>query len=265
MMRMENKVSIAKSNKGSVPVAKCIAKRKNGGVPIAQRKKGGSAPIAKRKKAPVGNQTDMQKSGRARLELAGKLHKREQSLDLKRWLRTKEEVWKKLTPCQRAAMSHVDSLAKSLHSKALPALQKRVLRLGFTKTDLEKSLLYIRDDAPIVVHLSAETLALLCKDPWYRSQFETGTSKGINDRARRQNWENIMFAKAYASVRDSEHPKYGCLNITGDIRGVRGARRYGELFMTLAPDVRHRTSFSNAGTGHLKGQGKVATNAWFGP
>jgi hypothetical protein len=130
-------------------------------------------------------------------------------------------------------MRHVDSLAKSLHGKALPALRKRVLLLGFTKADLEQCLVYIREDANIVVHLGAETHALLCKDPWYRSQFETGTSKGLNDRARRQHWENIMFAKAYASARDDEHPKYGCLNITGDI---------------LAPRQEVRRVFHDAGT-----------------
>lgn len=244
-------VPIPKSKKATMATAKRIAKSKKDSVPIATRKKGGSVPIAKRKKAPIGNQADRQKS--------------EQSLALERSPCTKEEVWKKLEPCQRAAMRHVDSQAKSLHGKALPALLKRALLLGFTHADLDSSLVYIRDEAPIVVHLGAETLALLCKDPWYRSQFETGTSKGVNDRAQRQQWENLMFANAYASAKDGEHPKYGCLNITGDIRGVCGARGYGELFMTLAPAVRHRTSFSNG----IKPYGSVrvpmATNDWFRP
>jgi len=54
-----------------------------------------------------------------------------------------------------------------------------------------------------------------------------------------------MFSKAYASARKEERPKYLCLNITGDIQGVKGARMYGDVFITLAAAVWLRTSFAN--------------------
>ena len=189
---------------------------------------------------------------------------RQQSLELERHRpSTKEEVWGVLTGPQQAAMRHVDSVARGLHDAALPALQSRVLQLGFTHEDLDACLRYIRDEAPIVVHLDAKTLALLCTDLWYRSQFETGTSKGTQDLAKRQQWEDAMFAKAYAAASNDEHPKYGALNLTGDIMGVRGANKYGEFFITLAPAVRHRTSFANQDTGSQMGKGKMASNSWY--
>ena len=199
-------------------------------------------------------------------ELARKLDEQErnESLRLKRHHPSnKEEVWGVLTGPQQAAMRHVDSVARGLHDAALPALQSRVLRLGFKDKHLDACLRYIRDEAPIVVHLDAKTLALLCTDPWYRSQFETGTSKGKKDLAQRQQWEESMFARAYAAAGNGERPKYGALNITGDIMGVRGARIYGEFFITLSPAVRHRTSFANQDSGGQKGTGKMATNSWY--
>jgi len=221
----------------------------------------------KEQKSRISLEEERQESERAGFEFARKIDEEEQksriSLERHSAPATKEEVWKKLTGCQQAAMRHVDSVARGLHDTALPVLRERVLALGFKHADLDALLAYVRDDAPIVVHLGVETLALLCKDPWYRSQFETGTSKGTNDRARRQTWEDAMFAGAYAAASDGEHPKYGCFNVTGDIRGVRGAKQYGEFFITLAPAVRHRTSFSNDGTGKRQGLGKVATNALY--
>ncbi|KAJ1479978.1 hypothetical protein T484DRAFT_1901871 [Baffinella frigidus] len=123
-------------------------------------------------------------------ELARKLdqQERQESLELKRHSHpsTKEDVWLQLTGCQQAAMRNVDSVARGLHEAALPAPRTRVVQLGFTNEDLDAGLIYIRDEAPIVVHLDVGTLALLCGDPWYRSQFETGTSKGTKSLASHQ-------------------------------------------------------------------------------
>jgi len=176
----------------------------------------------------------------------------------------REEAWSRLTPRQREALGYVDCVARDLHDEAMPALRARALSLGYADDDVDACLAYVRDDAPVIVHLKTKTLRHLCSDPWYRSQFETGTSGGTLDRKRRQRWEDAMFGAAYADAPDEEHPKYGCLNITGDILGVRGARGYGKLYLTLAPSVRYRTSFSNKDTGQQAGKSKMATNDWYG-
>mmetsp|Transcript_24072 Transcript_24072/g.48725 ORF Transcript_24072/g.48725 Transcript_24072/m.48725 type:complete len:341 (-) Transcript_24072:35-1057(-) len=175
----------------------------------------------------------------------------------------KEDVRKNLNPCQLAAIEYVESAAHALHFKALPALRERSLRLGFSDHNLSACLSYIRDDAPIAIHLKLETLRCLVKDPWYRSQFETGTSGGTLCREVRQQWEDSMFGGAYARCRDSDHPKYGALNLTGDIMGVRPARCYGDFFILLAPHVRYRTSFSSGDSGDQTGHCKLATNEYY--
>ena len=68
-----------------------------------------------------------------------------------------------------------------------------------------------------------------------------------------------MFGGAYGGAAPSDRPKYGCLNLTGDYAGVKGARRYGPLFLMLGPEVRHRTTFANEDTGGAAGQQGLAT------
>jgi len=208
---------------------------------------------------------------RESLELARKLDKEEREESLKSApsvkkcseLCSKEQVWEQLTPCERAAMGHVDSVAQANQVAALPALGARVKTVGFEANDLDACLAYIRDDAPILVHFNARTLNHPCKDPWCRSQFETGTSIGSFGHTIRKSWQDAMLSKVCASARKEERPKYGCLNITGDIQGVKGARIYGDFFITLAPAVRLHTSFANMDTGGQGGRAKMATNCWY--
>jgi len=83
----------------------------------------------------------------------------------------KEQVWEQSTPCERVTMRPVNGVAQAHHVATLPSLGGRVRALGFEANDLDACLAYIRDDAPIILHLNAHTLNHLCKDPWYRSQF----------------------------------------------------------------------------------------------
>ena len=212
---------------------------------------------------------ERQKEENASLQLALQLAKQQwdeksQSRHVRNPI-NKAEIWRNLTQCQLEAMHYVDSIARGLHHAALPGLMDRVVNLGVTKEDLDICLSYIRDEAPIVIHLKEATIAKLCKDPGhlYRSQFETRTSGGTLDHDMRQQWEDTMFGNAYSGARDIDHPKYGCLNITGDIFGVHGARVYGEFYLTLGPGVRSRTSFSNQDTGCNAGRGHLATNDWY--
>jgi len=163
-----------------------------------------------------------------------------------------------LTTCQRSALDYARARAARLHAAAVEPLARRVAGLGFSRGDLDSCLAYVRDDAPVIVHMREATLPLLVADPVYRSQFETGTSGGMlgGDRAK---WEDIMFGQHYRSSQPHERPKYGCLNMTGDNFGVRVARVYGALFMVLKPDVRVRTTFTDRDSSKSDGS-DVATS-----
>lgn len=163
---------------------------------------------------------------------------------------TKQQVLDSLeSSCESQAIKYVTRKAKKLHQEALPKLQQRVEELGFPESALTNCLEYIRDDAPIVIHLKEETLAKLVEDTHYRSLFETKTSGGNKRMSVRKRWEKTLFGSWYSGCQDFQRPKYGCLNISGDIRGVRPARGYGRLFITLANHVRHRCTFSDQDTG----------------
>jgi hypothetical protein len=91
---------------------------------------------------------------------------------------SKEDVWNSLEPCQLQAVEYVKAKAEAMSEKSLQQIIVRVTRMGFTEYDFRLCLEYIRDDAPIVIHLKEETLSLLVKDTHYRSQFETNASGG---------------------------------------------------------------------------------------
>ena len=99
----------------------------------------------------------------------------------------KEAVMDKLLPCHRRAVEYVETKARAMHCAALQSLETRFRSLGYnpsttaqgTSVDpIQQCLNYIRDDAPIVIHLKEETIAVLVKDTHYRNLFETNTSGG---------------------------------------------------------------------------------------
>jgi Protein of unknown function (DUF3626) len=193
--------------------------------------------------------------------LATKISQDEQSRD-NGWEAciAKEKILMSLEPCQLAALLYVQSKAQSMHDSALPALERRVQDLGFSGGALHRCLQYIRNDAPIIIHLTEFALNELVKDTHYRSLFETGTSGGFKQLSARRKWEDSMFGSAYKECENHMRPKYGCLNITGDIAGVHPARYYGSLFITLASHVRHRATFFDKDSGGKAKVRSLATN-----
>jgi hypothetical protein len=173
---------------------------------------------------------------------------------------TKEKILTSLESCQLAALLYVENKAQSMHDLALPALERRVQDLGFSGEALHRCLQYIRNDAPIIIHLTEFALNELVKDTHYRSLFETGTSGGSKQRSARRKWEDSMFDSAYKECENHMRPKYGCLNITGDIAGVHPARYYGSLFITLESHVRHRATFFDKDSGGKAKVRSLATN-----
>jgi len=176
--------------------------------------------------------------------------------------RTKEGVLNLLTPLQLQAVNYVKEKAKTMHEASLPELQDRVKSLGFTSEELKQCLEYIQDDAPIVIHFKEETLSLLVNDTHYRNVFETKTTGGNKDIAKRSKWEATMFGNCYGKSA-FDRPKYGSLNYAGDIQGVYSARRYGDLFLILQPTIRYRCTFFNKDTSRFVADQTLATNEYY--
>ncbi|CAJ1444227.1 unnamed protein product, partial [Effrenium voratum] len=159
-----------------------------------------------------------------------------------------------LTDCQKQAVSNIRRIAKVNHQQHLPALQRRVAALGFKDMDLWTTLSWVRDFAPLIVHIHFDKMCkFLLEDTHYRSQFETGSSCGLNNREVRQRWERDLFQGAYDGCKDFERPKYGVLNVHNDYRGVVRAKQYGDCYMVLR-DARLRTTFSPEDSANLKAE-----------
>lgn len=157
----------------------------------------------------------------------------------------KDVIRQSLKPCQYQAIKYVERQAQILHEESVTNLLKRTKSLGFTEQDLHQCLDYIQNDAPIIIHLHQSTLSLLNHDTHYRNMFETRTSGGNRDFASRRNWEKVMFGGFYSGCGPFDRPKYGCLNITGDIMGDTVAKTYGSMYLVLAPNVRYRATLYN--------------------
>ena len=163
---------------------------------------------------------------------------------------SKEEVRKQLDLCQYNALMYVEGKAKVLHENALDQLKARVNSFpDFSSKDIDACLDYIRDEAPIVIHFTEETLSLINKDTHYRNFFETNTTAGSgnNYKDKRELWETNMFGGHYnKGCLPSQRVKYGCLNVTGNVFGVLSAGfNFGWLYVILAPHCRHRATFFN--------------------
>ncbi|KAI6652321.1 hypothetical protein LOD99_7336 [Oopsacas minuta] len=153
-----------------------------------------------------------------------------------------------LNDIQHKAVDYVLCESKKSSDLIYPYLKCRVRHLGYTNTDLDKTLHWIRYEAPIIIHLNLDTaLNFLVKDTHYRNRFETGTSGGCLDLAARSSWEDRIFDKAYRKSPASYRVKYGVLNIVGDSCGVKACYGYGDSFLQLKK-VRLRTTFASADT-----------------
>ena len=209
------------------------------------------------------DQVDMESKS---LALALQLQQEEDAIDTtKLALLDKQQVLQMLDEqTERRAYLQVQARARELHQQALPALRERVRELGMDEMALQYCLDYIRDDAPICIHFKPETLPVLNRDSHYRSLFETGVSGGCRSTERRKKWETLLFDGAYDFALPEQRPKYGCLNISGDIRGVRAARAYGSCAITLASTVRYRSTFSDRDTGnHIRELSGLATHDYY--
>jgi hypothetical protein len=159
-----------------------------------------------------------------------------------------------LTACQQRALSHIRTLARNSHEAALPKLQKRVEKLKFTDSHLWMALGWIREIAPIILHIDlTKMMPFLEKDTHYRNQFETASSGGLLKPKVREKWERDLFGGCYDTANGFERPKYGVLNAMNDYRGVTKCKQYGDSYVVLK-DVRLRCTFSPEDSANLKAE-----------
>ncbi len=79
---------------------------------------------------------------------------------------------------------------------------------SYAAKELRACLRYLRDDAPLIIHISmAKMQRFLTSDTHYRNQFETGTSAGTLSRVSRTDWEDRLFKSMYHDAADSERVK----------------------------------------------------------
>jgi hypothetical protein len=155
-----------------------------------------------------------------------------------------------LVPAARA-MRNVRDETHTFHTAALSHLAKRAQSLGFTSADMNTTLKWIQNKAPIIIHVDlVEIGALLAKDTHYRNQFETQTSNGCLDNDLRTEWEANLFGHAYVDAIPFQRCKYGVINITNDPDGVQQARSYGKCYFELR-GVRNRTTLAPSDSAEL--------------
>eukprot|EP00438_Fugacium_kawagutii_P018877 Skav221123 [mRNA] locus=scaffold233:433456:443491:- [translate_table: standard] len=87
-----------------------------------------------------------------------------------------------LTDCQRKALAGVRAHSTESHEQALAKVKTTFQSLGFVGRELETTLGWIQDMAPVVIHVNLDRMGHFMEtDEFYRNQFETKTSNGALD------------------------------------------------------------------------------------
>jgi hypothetical protein len=153
-----------------------------------------------------------------------------------------------LTVAQATALATVSVSARALSDAALApgsALRQRVARLRAAPGALDALLRFIRDEAPLVIHVTTATLALLTQDSHYRNGHEVRLPYRESLLTSFDSLDASLFSGAYVGVAASEKPKYAVLNVTGCPRGVLAATSYGCNALVLKHDVKARSTFTS--------------------
>jgi len=166
-----------------------------------------------------------------------------------------------LTPAQTKAVRLVALEARPKSEAAVCGLKERLKSWGYAQHELMQVLRYIRDEAPIIIHVDLATrLDWLERDTHYRNQFETNSTKGSNNLAKRASWEDRLFRGIYLNAKPFDRVKYGVLNAMNDPRGVNNvAKQYGLDYLVLR-GVRLRTTFSDRDSCT---NGQLASCEWY--
>lgn len=151
----------------------------------------------------------------------------------------------KLTRHQMIAVKFTFSSSQTESDDIMPALITRCSGLGYGPEAIFQTLQYIRDRAPIIIHVSMiRTLQHLVNDTHYRNLFEVLTSGGSSCIKQRAGWERRMFNGVYDDSKPFDRPKYGVLNVLNDPNGILACKHYGQSYLLLKK-VRLRTTMAS--------------------
>lgn len=103
-----------------------------------------------------------------------------------------------LTRKQLTALLHVEQRSAKASEAKRPKLLRRVQQLGFCEADLLKAERFIRDHAPLVIHLSLDSENLLQFDRYCSSMFEFETSDQVS---------SLSFGKARNGAQRDAKPE----------------------------------------------------------
>jgi hypothetical protein len=165
----------------------------------------------------------------------------------------------RLSPAQRAALCHVEDVARRGEVDLLPRVTELLQRAGCAADTYAEAMECVRVHARVVVHFhpdrsgikSGTVAEALLADGVYRNQFETGLSSGSLSAfsgGARDTWESALFGGAYHTegVTGWERPKYGALEL---VRYPDGPiPRFGSCYLVLRRGVSMRTSFTFMGS-----------------
>jgi len=150
-----------------------------------------------------------------------------------------------LAPTPAAAFQWVRDTARKKHEAAMNAQAARAGRLGFEDGEFERTLAYVRERAPLIIHCDFTKYGeKIAKDTHYRNLFEIGTGNGCTNQSVRASQEDDIFGKKYHASKAFDRPKYGVLNFTNDPMGVSGCYQYGKDYVLLKR-ARLRTSLTS--------------------
>jgi len=125
--------------------------------------------------------------------------------------------------------------------KMIGTPEERAQRLEEWKAEALTSIKKAVADAQVRIRVTTDTLEKILKEGRFKSQFETGTSKGMLDADLRARAEERMFGYP-KSLPDEERPIYGYL--AGSADETHGVEQYGDLIVNLKPETNERTTFS---------------------
>jgi hypothetical protein len=150
-----------------------------------------------------------------------------------------------LNDIQLQAVLYVQGVSEKKSQEAYGPLLTRFKFLKLTENELEKTLKFIRLEAPIIIHFRANLLENFIKDGHYKNTFELYPKNLV-----RVNWEDRMFNKFYHSAKPIERVKYGVLNVVNDPRGIMSCYSYGDSYLVLDNSkVRLRVTFASCDSG----------------
>jgi hypothetical protein len=175
-----------------------------------------------------------------------------------------------LSPSQRAALCHVEVIARKAEAAARARIADLLDRTGYDPGDYVRALDCVRMHARVVLHFHPDRFGLqsktvvkaLLEDGVYRNQFETGLSSGSLSAfagGERDTWERRLFGGAYHAdgVTSPERPKYGALEL---VRYPDGPiPRFGSCYFVLRQSVSERASFTFMGSEDSRATERLAT------